>query len=176
MKTFAQYIARHCAEPGHTEYVPTGEDQPGANHPKPENCNPTEPPETPENPNNWEGSAKPQIGRRVPLPSKRACGIAGIVAGLLDLAILLNDGRPVLRSLFAAIFLGVFVYLGMRLMTALRRKIRPELSEHYRQIQSPNNPAGAPKGGWANPTGAQKFARRIARITANYGKRRPPRR
>lgn len=166
--------------------MPTGEDQPVATQPSAENGDPPETPHDPKNSGTW---ATPQIGRRTPLPSKRACGIAGIVAGLLDLAILLNDGRPVLRSLFGAAFLGVFVYLGMRLMTGLRRKIRPDPSDLVdlqtpahtsgqtpSQPGSPNKPAGAPKGGWANPTVAQKFARRITRMTSNYGKRRPPRR
>jgi hypothetical protein len=131
--------------------------------------------------------ATPQIGRALPLPSNRACLITGIVAGVLDGALLLKDGRPIGRTIVAALFLGVFVYGGMRLTTAARRKIRPDhtpstarpADEPTTQAQSasptPRLP-GAPKGGWANPTPTQKFTSRLARILSNYGKRRPPRR
>ena len=160
------------------EHVATGKNQPEVEQTTLEVDPPrqasTPPPPQDRRAEQW---ATPQIGRRVPLPSKRACAIVGIVAGLLDLAILFNDGHPILRSLFGAIFLAVFVYVGMRLMTGLRRRIRPDQTKvSGRETQSPLKAAGAPKGGWANPTGGQKLARRITRITANYGKRRPPRR
>jgi hypothetical protein len=124
--------------------------------------------------------ATPQIGRRTPLPSNRACGISAILAALLDGFLLLKSGTSVGSSLIGALFVGVFVYGGMRLMTGARRKIRPDYAPTKDPAITPpqdsSKPTGAPKGGWANPTAAQKFARRITRITSNYGKRRPPRR
>jgi hypothetical protein len=124
--------------------------------------------------------ATPQIGRRTPLPSNRACAISGILAALLDGTLLLKSGTSVGSSLIGALFVGVFVYGGMRLMTGARRKIRPDYTPTkdpaITSPQDSSKPTGAPKGGWANPTTAQKFARRITRITSNYGKRRPPRR
>ncbi len=98
---------------------------------------------------------------------------------------LIKSGSSISGSLIGALFIGVFVYGGMRLVTGARRKIRPD---YARPPETPTNetptndtpqqpnPAGAPKGGWANPTAAQKLSRRITRITSNYGKRRPPRR
>jgi hypothetical protein len=127
----------------------------------------------------WE---EPQIGRRRSLPTNRACAVAGIVAGLLDGVVLLSSGQPAGRSIIGALFLGVFVYGGMRILTAIRRKIRPDEttntlpSTNRRGADHAQNLQGAPKGGWANPTTAQKFANRIRRILSNYGKRRPPRR
>jgi hypothetical protein len=127
--------------------------------------------------------ATPQIGRSLPLPSNRACLITGVAAGVLDGALLLNDGRPFGRSIIAALFLGVFVYGGMRLTTAARRKIRPDhTSATVRPADEPTGQSqtaspsqtlpGAPKGGWANPTPTQKFTARLTRILSNYGKRR----
>lgn len=131
--------------------------------------------------------ATPQIGRTLPLPSNRACLITGIVAAVLDGALLLNDGRPFGRSIIAALFLGVFVYGGMRLTTAARRKIRPDYAPPTAEPGNTSTPqsqtasrseklSGAPKGGWANPTSTQKLTARLTRILSNYGKRRPPRR
>jgi hypothetical protein len=135
-------------------------------------------PSTTEETRDW---ATPRIGRRTPLPSNRACGTSGVLAGILNGVMLLKGGQPFIRALIGALFVGVFVYGGMRFVTATRRRIRPDITEAnnseidaYPQAQS--RPTGAPTGGWANPTRAQKFARRIARITSNYGKRRPPRR
>jgi hypothetical protein len=123
--------------------------------------------------------ATPQIGRRTPLPSNRACAISAILAALLDGFLLLKSGTSVGSSLIGALFVGVFVYGGMRFITGARRKIRPEhtppTAATSAQSQDSSKPTGVPKGGWANPTTAQKFVRRITRITSNYGKRRPPR-
>ena len=149
---------------GHTDGVPQ-EDRSAANE--------TSKAEESAEPKTW---LAPQIGRRFPLPSNRACAVTGIAAGLFDGALLLNNDRSVARSVVAALFLGVFVYGGMRCVTATRRKIRPDESNGDNQSVGLKNQVGAPKGGWANPTGTQKFTARIRRIISNYGKRRPPRR
>lgn len=167
----------HCAALDNTYWVPTGKKPPGISSPALETDKPIEgAPAEATAPAKW---LAPRIGRRKPLPSNRACAIAGILSGALDGGLLLNDGQPFVRSLIGALFLGVFVYGGMRFVTATRRRIRPDDTDPATgQGDDPTNSgdAGAPKGGWANPTGAQKFARKIARITSNYGKRRPPRR
>jgi hypothetical protein len=127
------------------------------------------------NPGTW---TDPQIGRRQALPSNRACAVSGVLAALLDGFLLLKSGSSFSTSLIGALFVGVFVYGGMRFITGARRKIRPDHAHPTKQTNrttgNPTNLAGAPKGGWANPTTAQKLARRIARITSNYGKRRRP--
>jgi hypothetical protein len=149
---------------GHTDRVPQDDRSP---------TDGTSGEEASAEPKSW---LEPQIGRRFPLPSNRACALTGVVAGLFDGALLLNDDRSVARSVVAALFLGVFVYGGMRFVTATRRKIRPDESNVDQQSVGLKDQVGAPKGGWANPTGTQKFTARIRRIISNYGKRRPPRR
>jgi hypothetical protein len=129
------------------------------------------------NPGTWADS---QIGRRQPLPSNRACVSSGVLAALLDGFLLLKSRSSFSTSLIGALFVGVFVYGGMRFITGARRKIRPDHALPNQPTSSAASnqakPAGASKGGWANPTTAQKLARRITRIMSNYGKRRPPRR
>ena len=169
--------ALHCTALGNTCWVPTAKKPPGIFSSASETDKPID--GVPADPTASAKWLAPRIGRRKPLPSNRACAIAGILSGALDGGLLLNDGQPFVRSLIGALFLGVFVYGGMRFVTATRRRIRPDDTDPATgQGDDPTNSgdAGAPKGGWANPTGAQKFARKIARITSNYGKRRPPRR
>jgi uncharacterized membrane protein YfcA len=103
-------------------------------------------------------------------PSRRAgVHIPAAILGAIDGAILLVQGRPIYVALPFALLLGFFVAYF------LSRKHR-SLTERYRRengLPDEDGNTPAPRGGWANPTGGQKLAKRFARSSSELSKRRP---
>ena len=93
-------------------------------------------------------------------PSSRALGLVAGLGGVIDAVLVIRSGDTVGHALVAGLFMAAFVWFGLRLITAIRFRIRPE------DVAADDaDPTALPRaGGWANPTGGQRFLRRILRL------------
>jgi hypothetical protein len=79
-----------------------------------------------------------------------------------------NTGAPALKTILSAVFMAAFVLWGLNLIHKLRLKDRPVLLPPSER--DPSLPP--PKGGWANPSGSQKWQRRISTLWADIRRSR----
>ena len=85
--------------------------------------------------------------------------MVSLLAAAANFFILRSGGNSGSAIATGCVFMGVFTYAGMRLISRIRSALRPRVAD-------PNelDPGAAPPhGGWANPTGLQSVMDRIRR-------------
>ena len=108
-------------------------------------------------------------GRRRTLASRRSCVVTGVVAAGIGGWINGSAGAGVGRTIFGALFLGMFTGYGLWLVTKARKRVRPDVADP--DLRDPSSPP--PTGGWANPTGPQMLTAKLRRALSGLSRRGP---
>jgi hypothetical protein len=96
----------------------------------------------------------PDSARRQPrgiVLGRKHAVLAAIAAALVDGLLVARADTGLGTKIFSVFFMAGFVYVGFRLVTTIRYRLRPPLQRP--ENQNPTNRPAA--GGWANPTSAQ---------------------
>jgi hypothetical protein len=101
----------------------------------------------------------PPVPRMRKRPSRLALATVAGLGGAVDGLILRSSGLSVGKVILSMSFMAVFLFFGLTFVTALRFRYRPE-SVDVNQHDSSLPPRA---GGWANPTGGQRFTERLKR-------------
>ena len=89
-------------------------------------------------------------------------GSAAALAGVADAALAHNSGQSWPGAVFAGVVMGAFVGGGVWFIRSRLRRVRLARTA---QAQATAQRGAVAKGGWANPTSAQRFRSRWRRMT-----------
>jgi hypothetical protein len=102
--------------------------------------------------------------RALPIVGKRGAIGAGAAAGIANVFIDRSQHLGTLTVMLSSLFMGVFTFAGVRLISCIRANIRPDT-----ETPQERDPSSAPPlGGWANPTRAQSKYARWRRIFSRH--------
>jgi hypothetical protein len=110
-------------------------------------------------------SRESKIGRTLPIPTRKQNLGFSVVAAVTFLFGFTKG--PFGPRVGIAIGFGLFVFALMSLVAGVRRAIRPDVVPDPAGASGAadaSGASGAAKGGWANPTKAQKFGSRMGRM------------
>ena len=92
------------------------------------------------------------------IPEPWAIAIPAVLFGLLDFSILRQDHRSSSSALGGSVAMAAFVAVGVWWIRRTLRRVR---------AKSAGGPVAS--GGWANPTGRQRFVHRLTRLLRRPG-------
>jgi hypothetical protein len=101
----------------------------------------------------------PRIRKR---PSRWVLATVAGLGGAIDGLMIRSSGLSATKIVLSMLFMAVFLYFGLTFVTALRFRYRPE-SVDVDQVDQQDSSLPPQAGGWANPTGGQRFTQRLMR-------------